>query len=48
MNVAPEAWAPMTRDEVVEWLRPRLRRIVSDELALVRQRLTILEGQNDV
>jgi len=38
----------MTRDELLEWLRPRLRRIVSDELALVRQRLTILEGQRDV
>lgn len=44
-----EAFAPMTKAELLDWTKARLARIVSDEFALVRQRLTILEqkGQRD-
>lgn len=36
-------YAPMTKDELLDWTKDRLVRIVSEEFALVRQRLMILE-----
>lgn len=45
-NSKPEAFAPMTKAELLDWTKARLVRIVSDEFALVRQRLTVLEGRD--
>lgn len=49
-NPKPEAFAPMTKAELANWTKARLVRIVAEEFALVRQRLTVLEqkGARDV